>query len=371
VRQAELAKLYEDFLFCLMWARGNYSHAEKYAKTWNLPTIIKSALKWDPLSVREFKATPVSMQETNALVDWQLKKDIAAGTTTDELFANPLFAMNTLVNAWFATRRSASAFRAMLQDMRRVPVGTRIGVTTGFGVGAQVEEAGWTPATSFDFEQDSLLPLKAQALVILTDEILRFSGQAGSTELIGTELMGATSLAADSVIVPLLLSGLTLIPSSGDARTDIREALSAVTLNQASKPYILTSTAAVKQLALMGATDGPPAFPDASVPNGGSISGMPLFGLDILANYGSDGDLLMIVDANQCAGDGGDLVIQMSDQGSVQFTTAPTQAASPLVSLFQTHTIGTRADMEFTFKKIRTDACACISHVNYAPGSPS
>jgi hypothetical protein len=38
--------------------------------------------------------------------------------------------------------------------------------------------------------------------------------------------------------------------------------------------------------------------PDAAIPNGGSISGMPLLGLDILSGYpGGLGDLLLIVDA--------------------------------------------------------------------------
>jgi hypothetical protein len=123
----------------------------------------------------------------------------------------------------------------------------------------------------------------------------------------------------------------------------------------------------VKQLALLGVTDGAPAFPDAAIPQGGSISGMPLLGLDILSAYpGGLGDLLLVVDASQCAGDAGNIVMTVSDQGTIQMSDSPSGPAAS-VSLFETNSLALKADREFVFNKVRANAVAAIKNVTYVP----
>jgi HK97 family phage major capsid protein len=297
----------------------------------------------------------------------QLKATIAAGTTTDGGYASPLLAFGSLANAFFESLTSISLLDAILDRCRRISPGTQIEITSAVGAGYSVGETVWSPLSKFQFANDHLLTLKAEALIVITNELLRFM----SGDLLRVELSKAAALAADSVILPLLLNGLTLIESTGVPRDDLRELAAAVPIRQTSSLLWMTSPAVVAQLALAGEGFGAPAFPDVALPNGGSIAGVPLLGLDILSDYSTDGDLMLLVDASQIAGDAGNVVLDASGQANIQMTDA-TGATGPenTVSLFQTGSTAIMADRQFALKKMRTHAVACISHVSYAATSP-
>lgn len=298
-----------------------------------------------------------------------VKSAIAGGSTTDATWGGPLEAIRSLSSEWFATLRTVSALDALLPDMQRVPPNQNYGITTATGTGHVVSEAAWKPLTKMAFAAGSLGPQKAMALVAVSQDLVNFGAASGYT-LIENELRGAVAAASDVTVVTALLAGLTPLESTGNARTDISAALAAVPLKQTSKPFVLTSPDVVKQLAMLGSSDGPPAFPDVSVPNGGSISGMPLLGLDALADFGDDGTLLLVVDANQIAGDAGALDLTVSNQATLQMSDAPANAASNLVSMFQTDSVAIMGERWFWLQKVRQNAVAAIKGVGYGVGSP-
>jgi hypothetical protein len=266
-----------------------------------------------------------------------IKSAIATGTTSDSTWGGPLGAIRSMSTEWFETLRTVSALDALLPEMQRVPPNQSYGVTTATGTGHVVTEASWKPLTKMQFSAGTLGPQKAMALVVVTDGLFRFAADSGHA-LIESELRGAVAAATDGTVVTALLEGLTLIPSAGDARADIEAALGAVPLKQTSKPFILT--------------------------------GMPLLGLDALTTHGSDGSLLLVVDANQIGGDAGALDLTVSNQATLQMDDAPTQGASNLVSLFQTDSLALMAERWFWLKKIRTNAVAAVKHASYTLGSP-
>ncbi len=275
----------------------------------------------------------------------------------------------SLTGAFFESMHSVSLLDSIFAYCQRIPPGVKIEFTSAIGAGASVAEAAWTPLTkygfgSFDFADYS--PAKALALIVVNDELLKFSG-AGDTYL-RTELQQACALAADKVILPLLLAGVTLQASSGDPRRDMRQLLATVPISQHSKLLWLASPAIAAQLALFG-TDTGSTFPDLGLPNGGTVASVPFLGLDILDSYSTDGSLMLLVDCSQIAGDAGDIVLEASQNADVQMVDNPSAPAS-MVSMFQTNSVVLEADREFAIKKIRNSCVGAIKEVSYDIGSP-
>jgi hypothetical protein len=357
------AAAFEKMVGLMVEARGEYIRCRAKARAPGVEAVITAAMDADPKELRDLGMQhPLRKSMTAAY----MKAAVAPGTTTDSTWAQPLVAFQTLASAWFESLRSISMLDALLTDARRIPQGVRFAVTTATAAGNAVAQGAWTPVSKMSFVGDNLTPKKALALVVVDEALIELGG-ALAQNVLAAELRLAVALAGDAVVAAALLAGITPAASTGDARHDLRVVLAAVPLKQSSKPYVLTSPDAVKQLALLGVTDGPPAFPDASIPGGGSVSGMPLLGLDILSGYpGGLGDLLLVVDAAQCAGDSGDIVLTVSDQGTIQMSDSPSGPADE-VSLFQTNSIALKGDREFVFDKVRTNAVAAIKNVNYAP----
>jgi hypothetical protein len=138
---------------------------------------------------------------------------------------------------------------------------------------------------------------------------------------------------------------------------------------------LIVSQPTATQLALEGQDNGPPAWPDMSITNGGMISNMPVIVADSLADYAGSpslGNLMILVDVKQILGDPGTLILDVARSGSLQMIDdASGTAAAELVSLFQTNSLALRAERFFTLAKGRDTAVAVMSNVNYGTGSPS
>jgi hypothetical protein len=302
-----------------------------------------------------------------------MKAAVSGGMLSgDSTWATPLAALRTISNSWFQTLRSISLLDALLTACKRIPPNIRYGITTAVGTGSTIQESKWVKLTEFGFDNSNMSPQKALSMVVVTDELMRYSGIDQTGALLESELRGVVALACDQTVVAALLDGVTPINSVGDARHDLRVALDAVPLTQASKPFILTSPNQVKQLGLLGLTDAAPAFPDVTIPTGGSISGMPLLGCDVLNQYDSGGDVLIVCDASQIAADAGVIELDASNSASLQMSDSPTDAAADVVNLYQTGSTALRARRDFNFQRIRSSCVALIDGVNYAPavGSP-
>ncbi len=197
---------------------------------------------------------------------------------------------------------------------------------------------------------------KARVIVVLSDETLRFSDD-GTRQLLDIELSNAMATATNNAALPKPLDALTLTASSGSARTDLATALAAVPLSQASRPFVFTSPDVVEQLAMLSdGADGPPTFPDITLPNGGSISGMPLLGIDACSDHGSDGDLLVVVDAVQFVGFLGPSEIDVATQGDVQMIdNVSGSGPTTMTSLFQSDAVALSMKRYFQLEKARTE----------------
>jgi hypothetical protein len=297
------------------------------------------------------------------------KAAVSGGSTGDATWAGALTAYQTISAGFVESLRSISAYDAMLPNMRRIPPFTRAAIVTTGASGALTAEQKWKVISKLSLAADNIAPLKAVCVLVITEELLRFS-TAGTDRLFADELRSAVAQATDVPVLTALLASITPAASSGNARHDVATLLSAVPLKALSRPMFLTTPLVIQQMAALYGDSGP-VFPDLTVPGaGGFISGIPTVGVDSLTNYGGHGDHFLLVDAWNCAGESDVVTIDGSVQADVQMSDAPTDGAADMVSLFETNAVAIKCERRYAFARLRASAVAALKTVAYGVGSP-
>jgi hypothetical protein len=370
-RREPLAKAFEQFVMAIFRGQGSFDqtlrHIAEAAKKSDVGALLlKAAPGKADLQADAYNAY---IRQPNFLVDVQ-RAAVAAGTTSDGTWASPLVARTTLATAFLESLYFTSALDNIGPDMQAWRPGTQFAISSGTAAGGSSAQATWKPLTKNDWTTDLVEPLKAHALVVVMNDLLRDS--AGLAEAaITSELRRATSVAADDVLFGILTAGLTPIACSGDARGDLDAALGAINLGKNSRLHMFLPSAVLKQLVLRGAgLDGPATFPDLTFA-GGSIGGMSVMPVDALADTATFGNAIVIVDAAQLAGFAGTLVLDAAQEGTLWFDdVGGGTAAKSTVSLFQTSASALRVERWFACERPRATSVAVISNAHYSSGSP-
>ena len=236
------------------------------------------------------------------------------------------------------------------------------------------------PVTKMGFTGTQTVPSKATAITSVTDDLLRMGAEL-AVNFLSAELRNAIARATDEVSVGILTAGLSPISSAGGPREDINAALAAVNLASWSRPMLFCSPSMLKVMACMGGTsdtggkDGPPTFPDVTLPVGGSVNGVPIAAIDALSGFpGSpSGDSLLCVDASQCGGSAGSVEVLTSSQASLYMVDDPTVGspadepdAAELVSLLQTNSTAIRLTRWYCLARARSTAVALVEGCTYS-----
>lgn len=309
------------------------------------------------------------------LGDAVYKASVGAGTTTgasDSLFAPALVGYAQYSTGWLASLINSMA-EAIFALCKRLPVNTRFAVTTAIGVAGAPAQAGWSPITQFNFGGDITVAQHVDAITVLTNDYLRFRAPYAE-ELMNAELSHALTIGTDKIAAGILLDGISPTASTNNTRQDLAAGFAEINVGQGSKLLVATSPAVVKDIALQGQTEGPAAFADVVIPGGGSICGVPLISCDALSNYGSYGDLLLVIDCAQIAGDSGVVVASASSSADLQMLDgglgSPSEGAE-LVSLFETDSTAMKLERFFSLVRLRSTAVGAIKNCSYGVGSPS
>src|SRR6202035_4835601 len=100
---------------------------------------------------------------------------VSGGTISDATWAGALVAYQTVSAGFVESLRSISAYDAMLPNLRRIPPFTRAAIVTAGASGALTAEAKWKVISRLQLTADNIAPLKALAVLVITEELLRFS----------------------------------------------------------------------------------------------------------------------------------------------------------------------------------------------------
>jgi HK97 family phage major capsid protein/HK97 family phage prohead protease len=245
-----------------------------------------------------------------------------------------------------------------------------------------VGEGAAKPVTSFNFARDKLLPTKLASICVLTMENIRDSSPSSDT-IVRDQLRAVISQEQDKAFIDptnagtanikpaSITNGASTIASTGTdyaaVTLDVRSLMAKFTANNnppSSGVWIMNSTSA-SALGTMMNPLGQQSFPTMNDFTGGTFFMMPVIVSDFV------GSIVVLVNAKDIflAQDDG-IQVDMSDQAAIEMSDAPTgSSATPtgtsLVSLWQTNSVGFRAEHAIGWKRGRSSAVAYLTGVHW------
>lgn len=333
---------------------------------------------------------------------FQQKTAVIGGTTTDSSFAAALLPPaqvldsaflaylrpKTLVDRFGTTQNGVS-----IPSLKRVPFNVKVQSQTSGASASWVGEGKAKPVTKFNTTTATLLFTKIAAICVITEELARFS-RPGAEGLVRDELAKAViakmdadfidpSVAVSAGVNPAsITNGLTALttagPSAANVLTDVQALVAPFLLNgyDVSQLVLLMPNTLALTLSLMQNSLGQESFKGMTV-TGGQLAGIPVLASQYLASGASWGNMVVAVSAENVAlADDGNVAIDVSREASIQMDDAPSQdstagTGSTSVSLWQTNSVGIRAEREIHWKKLRSTAVTFMDDVNWGSvGSP-
>ena len=267
--------------------------------------------------------------------------------------------------------------------LRSIPAGIPIGAQTSGGEGYWVGEGRAKPLTRFEGEVSKLDLLKVANIAVVTEELLRRSTLSAERFLrdalvaalasrLDRDFIDPTKAAVAGVSPASITNGITPIGSAGatadNIRADVRALFGAfIAANNAptSGVWIMGSSAALN-LSLMMNPLGQQEFPGLNM-NGGTFAGLPA----LVSDYVAPGFVGLVNASDIYITEEGGVQVDMSREASLEMadnpahdSTTPTPAS--LVSLWQTNSVGFRAERFINWARRRPSAVAYMTDAAWA-----
>lgn len=326
------------------------------------------------------------------------KANVTAGNTLNSLWAGALVDQTNLTSEFIEYLRPSTIIGKFgangIPSLRNVPFNVRVvGQTTG-GSAYWVGEGKPKPVTAFEFQPTTLLYTKVAAIAVITQELARFSTPSAESlvrdalrdaivERLDIDFIDPAQAAVANVNPASITNGLTALSSAGtsadNVRTDIQNLLEGfLAANQRVGNLVLIMPETLALALSMLVNDlGQREFPDVSI-TGGRLLGIPVITSQYAANASGSGNLVIAVNASEIfLADDGQVTVDMSTEASLQMLDNPTNdvvtpTPTTMVSLWQTNSIGLRAERFINWAKRRSTAVVYMDDVNWgAIGSPA
>ena len=267
--------------------------------------------------------------------------------------------------------------------LRSIPAGVPIGAQTSGGEGYWVGEGRAKPLTRFDGEVSKLDLLKVANIAVVTEELLRKS-TLGAERFLRDQLVAALAsrldrdfvdpakAAAAGISPASITNGVTPLASSGgtadNIRTDIKTIFGSFIAAQNAPTagvWLMGSTAALN-VSMMNNPLGQPEFSGLSM-TGGTFAGLPV----IVSDYVAPGFVALVNASDIYVTEEGGVQVDMSREASLEMADNPahnstTPTGASLVSLWQTNSVGFRAERFINWARRRPSAVAYITTAPWA-----
>lgn len=282
-----------------------------------------------------------------------LKAAVAAGTTSDPVWAKPLVEYQTMAEEFIELVRPALIIGQMT-GFHRVPFAIRMVRQTAGAMAGWVGEGMSKPVSSLAFDAVTLPWAKVAVIVAITEELARFS-QPSAEGVVQQDLRKAISqflnqqfidptVAGGAASPPSITHGITPIPADDFTVAGLSAALAAALSDMAGNGvpmesvYWIMNPQTKINLSMVRTSQDIYGFP--SITAGNTLLGYPI----VTSTQVAPGDVIL-VDAGQILmADDGDITLDSSREASLQLDSAPATPPTPLVSLWQQDLIGIKAE---------------------------
>lgn len=317
-----------------------------------------------------------------------MRAAVAAGTTQDATWASPLVVAQNMASEFIELLRPATIL-GRIPGLRRVPFNISMPRATAGTSTGWVGEGAMKPVTNMAFDTVTLRWAKAASIVVLTDELVRFSNPsaeavvrqdmiAAMAQFLDRQFVDPAVAAVTNVSPASITNGVTPVTATGTTaaafRADVKSLfnlLFAGNLSTVGGVWIMTQTQALA-LALMQNSLGQQVFPTISA-EGGTLLGYPVITSENIPSTGGspvDGfPIIFLIAREVMLADDGQVVIDASNQASLQFDSAPDSpptASTNLQSLWQANLTALKAERFITWLKRRSTVVQFIQNAKYA-----
>lgn len=323
-----------------------------------------------------------------------LKAAVNAGTTTDATWAGSMIDYQNLASEFIEFLRPMTIIGKFgvgaIPGLRRVPFNVQMGGQTSGGAGYWVGQGAPKPLTKFDFANMTLRWAKVANIAVLSNELIRFSGQSGLgaadalvrdalaaaiNERIDIDFIDPSKAAVTDVSPASILNGTTPVASGGNTAAAIRADAAAAmqrfvnaNMNLLSGVWIMSAQVALQTSILMNAL-GQKEFPELNM-TGGTFMGLPVIVSQYVPHATAGGIVALVSAQDIFLADDGQVVIDASTEASLQMMDNPTNnsgngTATSMVSMFQTNSTAILAERFINWAKRRVGAAVYISGVNW------
>lgn len=365
------------YAMCLYAAKGDHDKALKlaqrhYPQAENIHHVLK-------------------FQSDGGNIEAIMKANVAGGTTLDSDWAGPLVQYQNFAGDFVEFLRPRTIIgqfgQGNIPSLNRIPFNVRIpGQDTG-GQAYWVGEGKPKPLTKFDFSVTELRWYKAAAIAVLTEELMRFSdpsaerlvrdGLAGALmERLDIDFIDPAKAASANVSPASITNGATSVASTGNDADAIRCDLQALwapfiaaRIPARTAVYIMNSTVALA-LSLMRNALGQAEFPGITI-NGGTLEGIPVIVSDYVPMNSAGASIVVLANANDIwLADDGQVTIDASREASLQMLDNPTNdvttpTPTTAVSLWQTNSVGLKAERFINWQRRRSAGVSYLTGVNW------
>lgn len=309
-------------------------------------------------------ATPVDILKSwgapKEVVNFMLVKS-TVGTTTDAEFASALVDQRNLAGEFVELLRPKTIV-GRLTGLREVPFNVKIPVQTAGGIVNWVGEAAKKPTTNQEFTSVSLAHSKIAGIVLLSDELIRFSDPKAD-KLVMDDLQKSIAQFTDEQFLDpakaeatespgSILNGVTAITSTGDTAEAIEaDLLSAIQQIVASGEsldgcrWIMSETRAA-QYALLRDAVGNIYFQGMSLVG----DNKSLLGIPVITSQNAGLNVVLVKESSILMADDGMVDFALSTEATIEYDTGVS------VNLFQNNLSAIRAERFIRWKPIRTAA---------------
>lgn len=293
-----------------------------------------------------------------------LKAAVAPGTATDSVWAGPLV-NQSIANDFLELLRPATIM-GKIPNFRMVPFNTKVPSQTGGGTYGWVGEAKPKPVTKLAFSSVSLTWSKVAGIIVLTEELVRLSSPsaealcradmvAGIAQFLDAQFIDPAVAAVAGVNPASITNGAPTAAATTNPLADLMGLLNHFATNNISADgvTIILSPANAMSLAFRSNLDGSAQYPGITI-NGGSYRG-----LNFVTSTAAGTNVIALQPNLILLADEGGVSIDASREASLQMDSAPmspVDATTVMVSLWQTNTVGLRAERFINWQRANANA---------------
>ncbi|NKK95248.1 MULTISPECIES: phage major capsid protein [Rhizobium] len=292
-----------------------------------------------------------------------LKAAVAAGSLGDPAWAGQLADMQAASNAFLQGLGGRSAFASLLDQgvITRAPLRSSVGAVSEGVVGAVNAEGQARPVSRMTLSGDVLAAQQADAIIVLSREVVENSS-AASQAFVSRQLRRAVAKALDAGALSTLITSATpTFAATNDHAADLKQLLDTVNSGEGRLAWIAA----------------PDVANGISLLNDGRGSASPegiseFLNLPFAVSPGIAAGTLILLDGDRVLADIESLGIDISRFATLEMSDEPTMdaatpTATPVVSLWQTNSVGVKLSALFGVAAGTSDAIAVMTGIAWPP----